>query len=189
MDQTPELPVPDWLDQIDVNLQGHCARLPVERDGLIATASRYAIKRHVLIPAFAIAWAAGVLGGHPRLRHAGATGALAVAATGMASRSIKAQIRRRRPDERHRRDPGRRISARSFPSGHAGSAFAAATAVATALNGPAEATLVLAGASLLATGRVVRGRHWPSDVVAGAVLGTSVSLLASWLVRSVGRRL
>lgn len=189
MADTPELPVPDWLDRLDVTLQDRCARLPVERDGSVATASRYAIKRHILIPGFAIAWGAGVLTGRPRLRNAGAAGTLGLIATAMASRSIKAQIRRRRPDERQRRHIGRPVSARSFPSGHAGSAFAAATAVAVALGGPAEAALVLAGAGILASGRVVRGRHWPSDVVAGAVLGSTVTLLASWLVRGVGRRL
>lgn len=196
MADTPELPVPDWLDRLDVTLQDRCARLPVERDGPVATASRYAIKRHILIPGFAIAWGAGVLTGRPRLRNAGAAGTLGLIATAMASRSIKAQIRRRRPDERQRqtderqqRHIGRPVSARSFPSGHAGSAFAAATAVAVALGGPAEAALVLAGAGILASGRVVRGRHWPSDVVAGAVLGSTVTLLASWLVRGVGRRL
>jgi undecaprenyl-diphosphatase len=66
----------------------------------------------------------------------------------------------------------------SFPSDHATAAFAIATAVALRLRVPG---LVLLGlAAVLAAGRVFLGLHYPSDVLAGAVLGAGTAV-ALWL--------
>lgn len=63
----------------------------------------------------------------------------------------------------------------SFPSAHASSSFAAAAAFAP-LVGPAATPLrVTAGA--MALSRVYLGVHYPTDIVAGAVLGTAVGTL------------
>lgn len=63
----------------------------------------------------------------------------------------------------------------SFPSAHASSSFAAATAMAP-LVGPAATPLrVTAGA--MALSRVYLGVHYPTDIVAGALLGTAVGTL------------
>src|SRR4051794_39019528 len=66
----------------------------------------------------------------------------------------------------------------SFPSDHATAAFAIATAVALRLRVPG--LVLLAFATLLACGRVFLGLHYPSDVLAGAVLGAGAAL-AMWL--------
>jgi undecaprenyl-diphosphatase len=65
---------------------------------------------------------------------------------------------------------------RSFPSGHASAAFAVATAYWLArrdLNGePGVAGWCAAGAAAtVALLRVVGGKHFPTDVLAGALLG------------------
>jgi undecaprenyl-diphosphatase len=67
----------------------------------------------------------------------------------------------------HAADPG-------FPSDHATAAFA--IAVALLLRQRTWGAIVLVFASVLALGRVAVGVHYPSDVLAGALLGTLVAV-------------
>lgn len=69
----------------------------------------------------------------------------------------------------------------SYPSGHASSAFAAARVIA-ALS-PKLATEAYSLATQVAVSRVYAGVHFPSDVVAGALLGTGVAEAALRTVR------
>jgi undecaprenyl-diphosphatase len=61
----------------------------------------------------------------------------------------------------------------SFPSGHAASAFAFATGVAS--EAPLAGGPFTALAALVAYSRVHTGVQYPSDVVAGAVIGATLS--------------
>ena len=70
----------------------------------------------------------------------------------------------------HAADPG-------FPSDHATAAFAIAVAI--LLRKRSWGIVALAAATLLSVGRVALGVHYPSDVLAGAVLG-SASALVLW---------
>jgi undecaprenyl-diphosphatase len=62
----------------------------------------------------------------------------------------------------------------AFPSGHAASAFAAATVIAWASRRLAIPAYVLA--AIVAWSRVYVGVHWPLDVIGGAALGTLVAI-------------
>jgi undecaprenyl-diphosphatase len=72
---------------------------------------------------------------------------------------------------RHAADPG-------FPSDHATAAFAIAVAI--VLRKRAWGAVALVAAAVLSVGRVAIGVHYPSDVFAGACLGT-VAALALWV--------
>lgn len=67
----------------------------------------------------------------------------------------------------------------SFPSSHAANSFAAAVALFGASRALGWAGLLLAG--LISYSRVYLGVHYPSDSLAGALIGSSISLLLRWL--------
>jgi membrane-associated phospholipid phosphatase len=64
---------------------------------------------------------------------------------------------------------------RSFPSAHATTAFAAATAIAAHYDGRLVPTIAYSLAAGVAIARVHDNAHFPSDVVAGAILGRLVA--------------
>lgn len=83
------------------------------------------------------------------------------------------------------RSPGRALS---FPSGHSSLAFAAVTSLATTLTLDAPKTrrakivvglawsLGLFTAGTIAVLRVVAGKHYPSDIVAGSAIGAAIGV-------------
>jgi membrane-associated phospholipid phosphatase len=73
----------------------------------------------------------------------------------------------------------------SFPSGHAATAFAAATAV--GVLHPRFRAPLLALAGMVALSRVYLGVHFWSDVLVGSLLGVAIGLATTRLVRR-GRR-
>jgi undecaprenyl-diphosphatase len=75
----------------------------------------------------------------------------------------------------------------SFPSDHASAAFAIAFAV-LRFDRLAGA-LFLAAAVVIAGGRVVAGAHYPSDVLAGALVGLAGAAVAARVALPVIRRL
>jgi len=63
----------------------------------------------------------------------------------------------------------------SFPSGHTSASFSLATTI--ALNKPVLSVLVLTIALIVGISRVYLGVHYPTDVVAGMVLGVGSAVL------------
>ena len=74
----------------------------------------------------------------------------------------------------------------SFPSGHAATAFAAATAVAILC--PRLRPWALALAAAVALSRVYLRVHYPLDVLAGALLGAALGAIAALVVVRLARR-
>jgi membrane-associated phospholipid phosphatase len=94
-----------------------------------------------------------------------------VAAAYGLNQAIKFTVRRRRPELPDLPPLSPTVSRLSFPSAHATTSFAAARAYSRVL--PA-APLYLAAAAF-ALSRPYLGVHYPSDVLAGAALGTAVA--------------
>jgi membrane-associated phospholipid phosphatase len=133
----------------------------------VSNAANYS--RLWLVTAAAVA----VVDGH-RGRRAARQGVLAIAVTSAVTNLVlKPLAGRQRPDRSDERPASRRVrqpASRSFPSGHAASAFAFATAMGHAV--PSLRLPVYAAAATVAYSRVHTGVHYPSDVAVGAVVGS-----------------
>ncbi len=99
--------------------------------------------------------------------------ALGPAAIGI-NYAVKRVVRRPRPMLEGLPPLGDAPSSLSFPSAHATSSFAVATAMARVEPLGALAFLL---AIAIALGRPYLGMHYPSDVLAGAVLGVAIGLI------------
>jgi undecaprenyl-diphosphatase len=84
---------------------------------------------------------------------------------------VKVTVRRRRPELPGLEPLTPTVSGLSFPSAHATTSFAAARAYSRV----APAAPLYAAALTFALSRPYLGVHYPSDVVAGAALGTVVA--------------
>jgi hypothetical protein len=95
-------------------------------------------------------------------------------ATGMITPVLSTFIGRERPTEENGAYSFHPFDGRSFPSGHATQAFAVASVIATSYDQLWVKATVYGAATMTAWGRVRRGKHFPTDVVAGAAIGTLV---------------
>jgi undecaprenyl-diphosphatase len=89
---------------------------------------------------------------------------------------------------------GTALTSRSFPSGHATTAFAAAGvlcawagALPTRGRRRLARALALALAALTGIARIYAGAHWPLDVLAGAAIGSLAAFVAVFVVGKVAR--
>lgn len=76
----------------------------------------------------------------------------------------------------------------SFPSGHAGSSFAAATAIFCILRNKAGASALIL-AALIAFSRLYIGIHYPTDVLAGTLTGILCGAAAAWIIDNVRNKI
>ncbi|MBS2031493.1 MAG: phosphatase PAP2 family protein [Deltaproteobacteria bacterium] len=115
--------------------------------------------------------------GDARSRRVALEGVEALAAVALTSTTAKHLFRVDRPET----DPWHKhyfkgLGEDAFPSGHTMSAFATATVV--SLEYPAAAPLAYPAATLVGLSVIERGWHWPSDVLAGAALGSCIGYAA-----------
>ncbi len=169
-------PVSRWLaviQAIDRRLYLAVAETPPSPlDPFFTNLSRAADKSKLWVGVAAVLCCTNAQG-----RQAAGHGLLAAAVTSaVVNLGAKRILRRPRPDRAEGRAPSSRHvqmpSSTSFPSGHAASAFAFATAVTALL--PGAALPLRTAAVLVAYSRVHTGVHYPVDVGAGALIGCAI---------------
>jgi len=139
-----------------------------ELDQVLTSVSNAANRSFLWVGIAAVLAAAGGRRG----RRAAARGLVSIAATSaFVNVGLKGLHRRERPEREEGWDtrPVRMPTSSSFPSGHSASAFAFASAV--GLEIPVLALPLRLLAAAVAYSRVHCGVHYPSDVVAGSLVG------------------
>lgn len=160
----------DELDRIDAAVYSAVAATPTPAlDVVLRRTSRVADRSAVWI---AIALGLSITG--TRGRRAAGRGLASIALTSViVNLGLKPLHRRRRPDNAVVLEtPGRGVRmprSASFPSGHSASAFAFATAVGSEI--PALGLPLRALAAAVAYSRVHGGAHYPTDAIAGSLIG------------------
>ena len=139
-------------------------------------------------PWFLVAAALALFGG-ARGRRAAVIGVSAIALTSFAiNQPMKLARERRRPNRTQLGVPQSRWvpmpSSTSFPSGHSGSAAAFAIAVGDVL--PSLRMPLRMAAAVVAFSRIYTGVHYPSDIVAGAVVGGLIGRATSTIAGRIG---
>lgn len=144
----------------------------------------------VLVASVAM-YGVGRVAGKPRLTAIGAHATEAIAISGATTMLIKIVAGRQRPYVKvgdHANfdlGGGRKGGRTSFPSGHTTAAFAFASAVATDLHywrpdvARIATPLLYGGAAAVGAARIYDDRHWVSDVVLGAAIGTIVGRMVT----------
>ncbi|MGH9085151.1 MAG: phosphatase PAP2 family protein [Acidimicrobiales bacterium] len=169
----------DEIDALDVAAYASIAATPTPTfDRALGALSRAADLSKLWI---GIATVLAVAGGSSG-RRAAANGLASIAMTSaVLNLGLKPLGARRRPNPGEHRVPLERQVAMpgstSFPSGHAASAFSFAEGVSRSL--PKTGAALHWVAALVAYSRVHTGVHYPTDVVVGSLLGSTLSPAAT----------
>jgi undecaprenyl-diphosphatase len=176
-----------WLDEaerVDLAVYAAIAGTPTPQlDNAMRRLSRAADYSRLSIASGTLLAVAG----GPRGRRAALTGLASVAATSaFVNLVVKPLGRRPRPDRELQEVPAARQvrmpASRSFPSGHTAAATAFAGGVGSVL--PLAAAPLHVLAALVAYSRVHTGVHYPGDVLAGALLGTTIADIVGGVLAS-----
>ncbi len=158
--------VPLFAAHLDGDVKAEVDRHP--RRGYYVDVSEIAGATGTLLLASAVGIAGGHVLGSDETVRTGTTLLEAVTVTALTTEAVKAATHRLRPDK---------TDYLSLPSGHASSSFAAATVLAGRYGWWAGVP-AYAAATTIGVSRLDAGRHFFSDVLFGATLGTVVGLSA-----------
>lgn len=158
-------------------------------DHLLYAAGDWAGDLWVDLGAAAVTFGVGELIGSSTVTRIGWRSLESLAAVDLLATLFKVGVGRQRPELTTESDVFRPIAwshdFASFPSGHTAHAFALATTVSLELGGWTP-WLAYPLATGVGASRVIGGRHWATDIVAGAALGIFTARLTDRLHRRSG---
>lgn len=128
----------------------------------------------------------------PKLRLAGVSIVAHVAAADLAKQAVKGMVKRTRPhkllEEGHyEAEVGEAVDEKpyqSFPSGHVACTLAAAQALGRVYPSAKGSGMVATG--VIALARMVKGAHWPMDILGGFLIGGMASAFVGALLKLQG---
>lgn len=139
---------------------------------------RRAVRAYTVLGAYGSGWTVAGLAGSaldPERRSAWLRAAVAPQVALLANSIVKQLVRRDRPALKRLPPLGRPPATLSFPSAHATTSFAGAAALARVM--PGARVPLFGAAAAMALTRPALGYHYPSDSLAGAILGLAVERL------------
>jgi undecaprenyl-diphosphatase len=172
----------------DVSIAESANRFAAHHDGWEDAARAYAsVSELLFVVGLALLLTAGVVLARRRLTSAGLLALVATGGSLLVAHFVSVAVDRPRPFVSHPSIHSflSHAADASFPSDHATAAFAIAGVLVIRLG--MRAVPVLVAALALAVSRVVVGVHYPSDVLAGALIGLAAAAIVCALAPRVAR--
>jgi membrane-associated phospholipid phosphatase len=177
----PAIPLAQNLD-VDI-LKGINPMHPDSQYWLQTSASAYWLPAALVIGSLGY----GHLRGDTRVRDNGYELLISIGISQLISEALKFSINRERPADKYPTEifASSITHGGSFPSGHTSLAFATATTLALDYKKWYIVVPAYLWAGTVAYSRIYLGKHYPSDVLGGIVIGIGSGYLSQWLTKKL----